>query len=651
MQDDDEAVRILRRAKRLCERAVDMNPECWPALWFKASALARLRDLSADSIGDARDGFECLDHLQRLFPDYCDQHLFQRERDMFWYGAHIERVQNTVRRGCVENDESLHRDYIDAWKSTTEVLKVKPDDVLTLRLHVQLLNYFVSRGEALMLSDLLQCCENLIRLNPRTGGADQQPVHVETLRARAHAVLQYDLAERPELVIADYRQVFADLSDAIELDPRNPGLFHMRASIYFKWIDADDRMGLLMLRKCIDDSGRALETHRLAKKSKSSVSASSEGNAEPLQHDAADVRLMLGRCYLKVNNIREATTVLTEALQIRGEALPPGLLGEIKKRKTEAEELLSVEVDQAEKNLLDDLESDENRQQQKASKKQKQKAKAKEKAKKEAEAALVAATASVETEVSTSNGTSAGQRHGASKKDRAAPFKGPKAASASPNTAPRANVAASDPASKGVIKVTKEHVDRLQEMFGKSHDRKTLQGYLVRANDDINTACAWIFAEQDDKLTSLQVVPTDDASPTNTMVPTGWSQVDRSTKKKAAPKPRQPSAISARGAKPQVAGSSAASTKPKGQQQQQADKARPQPGADSQQGHRQAVSAAAKNPDAISEALEVVMPEAAPSLPQLDTRANGTPSLAPEPEIGADVSEQPAPIVLHCRRL
>ena len=69
--------------------------------------------------------------------------------------------------------------------------------------------------------------------------------------------------------------------------------------------------------------------------------ASSEGNVEPLQHDAADVRLMLGRCYLKVNNIREATTVLTEALQIRGEALPPGLLGEIKKRKTAAVDLLA----------------------------------------------------------------------------------------------------------------------------------------------------------------------------------------------------------------------------------------------------------------------------------------------------------------------
>ena len=119
------------------------------------------------------------------------------------------------------------------------MLKSLPEDVLGLRLHVQLINYFLSRGEALMLSDLLPCCANLLRLNPPNGSAEQQGekaaklaqkldqlqpfiavfpqecmgqlallgqphtslaqgVHVEALRARAHAVVEYDLAQRPE---------------------------------------------------------------------------------------------------------------------------------------------------------------------------------------------------------------------------------------------------------------------------------------------------------------------------------------------------------------------------------------------------------------------------------------------------------------------
>jgi tetratricopeptide (TPR) repeat protein len=539
MQDDDEAVRILRRSKRLCERALDMNPECWPALWFKASSLARLRDLSADQGGDARDGFECLDHLQRLFPDYAEQHLYQRERDAFWYGAHIERVQNTVRRGHADNDENLHRDYIEAWKSTTEVLKVKPEDVLGLRLHVQLLNYFVSRGEALMLSDLLQCCASLLRLNPRNGAAEQQSVHVETLRARAHAVVQYDLAQRPELIIADYRQVFADLSDAIELDPRNPCLFHMRASIYFKWIDADDRMGPLMVQKCIVDSAKALETHRLAKKSKSA--ASNSENMEPLAHDAADVRLMLGRCHMNVNNIREATSVLTEAVQIRGDSLPNGLFEEIQARKNEAEQMLSVEVDQAEKKLLGELQNDEDRQQQKAKQKAKKAKKQKQKAKKMAEEIEPIP----ETQLA-SQSDPTGDQAEVKEIGKDTGGHGSKVVNGQGSTQPKAapTAATEQPAAQiEPTATTKEALDRLQEMFG-NLDRPTLQEYLVRAANDINTACAWIFEEQEEKLSnSIQIVPSDEKL--DAKVATGWSQVDKRSKKKT-PKPRQQSANSAR---------------------------------------------------------------------------------------------------------
>ena len=82
-----------------------------------------------------------------------------------------------------------------------------------------------------------------------------------------------------------------------------------------------------MVQKCIDDSAKALETHRLAKTSKSA--ASNAESAEPLAHDAAAVRLMLARCHMKVNNIREAAAVLTEAATIRGDALPRGLVEEI----------------------------------------------------------------------------------------------------------------------------------------------------------------------------------------------------------------------------------------------------------------------------------------------------------------------------------
>jgi hypothetical protein len=32
---DAAAVRLLLRAKRMCTRGLDLNPECWPALWFE----------------------------------------------------------------------------------------------------------------------------------------------------------------------------------------------------------------------------------------------------------------------------------------------------------------------------------------------------------------------------------------------------------------------------------------------------------------------------------------------------------------------------------------------------------------------------------------------------------------------------------------
>jgi hypothetical protein len=140
--------------------------------------------------------------------------VYQKERAAFWYGAHIERVQNTVRRGqdaMVANDESVHRGYIEAWKSTTEVLKSLPEDVLGLRLHVQLINYFLSRGEALMLSDLLPCCANLLRLNPPNGSAEQQGDKV--------AKLAQKLDQLQPFIVYSHRNAWTDLHFWSNLTP------------------------------------------------------------------------------------------------------------------------------------------------------------------------------------------------------------------------------------------------------------------------------------------------------------------------------------------------------------------------------------------------------------------------------------------------
>ena len=69
MNNDDEQAKMYKNARQLCDHALSLNNECWPALWFKASALGKLKELAhcmCWSYGDAREGLESMRVLGRF---------------------------------------------------------------------------------------------------------------------------------------------------------------------------------------------------------------------------------------------------------------------------------------------------------------------------------------------------------------------------------------------------------------------------------------------------------------------------------------------------------------------------------------------------------------------------------------------------------
>ena len=106
----------------------------------------------------------------------------------------------------------------------------------------------------------------------------------------------------------------------------------------------------MMVDKCIADCNKALEMHQLAKKGKS-MRVNNE-TAQPLQWDAAEVQLMLGRCHLSRGDNRRAKVVLDEAAAIRCSDMPSTFASKIEKFVAKADEALRLEVEEAEKVLI-----------------------------------------------------------------------------------------------------------------------------------------------------------------------------------------------------------------------------------------------------------------------------------------------------------
>ena len=105
-----------------------------------------------------------------------------------------------------------------------------------------------------------------------------------------------------------------------------------------------------MVDKCIADCTKALEMHQLAKKGKS-MRVNNEP-AQPLQYDAAEVQLMLGRCHLSKGDNRRAKVVFDETAAIRCSDMPSTFASAIEDFVTIADDALRIEVETAEKVLI-----------------------------------------------------------------------------------------------------------------------------------------------------------------------------------------------------------------------------------------------------------------------------------------------------------
>ena len=330
--DGESAVRCWNACAEDCDHALQLNNECWPALWWKAQALSHLSDTDGKE-GCARDALNAMHGLLEYQPSFEEAPEFKAD-----YANLNRKVMLADASQCIES-----REYEKSLVITSRLLDVSPQHPGALRWRAtalgEMLKTTPNRIEPIF-RDAMIAEEQILSQTD-----EQSTDHIDALSRRTETTLEY--MERAGVELRTDKDkvssLFNDLDKALQLDPKHRRSLLLRARLNELLRSPDT---------AIADCTRVLEGLASDRK------LDSTGGRQRLEALATRAR-----AFMQVKSFREAMVDFDTALQSCN-CSPAGRDGGItvaalQEQKDTAAKALQAEVNAAQDSLLEELAKDD----------------------------------------------------------------------------------------------------------------------------------------------------------------------------------------------------------------------------------------------------------------------------------------------------
>ena len=334
--DGESAGRCWDACTADCDHALRLNNECWPALWWKAQALAHISD-TAGKEDCARAALSAMQGLLEFQPSFEEAPEFKSDF------AHLnQKVMLADALQCIE-----HHEYEKSLVITSRLLDVSPRHTGALRCRATALGEMLKRTATRIepiFRDAMIAEKQILSLT------DEQSVdHIDALARRTETSLEY-MKRMGMQILADKDKVsslFEDLNKALQLDSKHLKSRLLRAKLYE--LLGKPEMATADCTQVLDGLTAQVKADGVRK-------LDSAGSRQRLE--ALEIR---ARAFMQMRRYREAMVDYDTALQICS-CSPPDrdlTMASLKDQKEAAARALQAEVNAAEAEILEELAKDD----------------------------------------------------------------------------------------------------------------------------------------------------------------------------------------------------------------------------------------------------------------------------------------------------